>query len=60
MDKRSSKTRLFFDGKYHYYYLYNKDYPNGNGTEWRQATSQDLVHWKDEGVAIPKYTTKKW
>ncbi|MFP3125900.1 glycoside hydrolase family 32 protein [Ectobacillus funiculus] len=49
---------VFFDGKYHYYYLYNKDYPNGNGTEWRQATSQDLVHWKDEGVAIPKYTTK--
>ncbi|MCM2534502.1 glycoside hydrolase family 32 protein [Neobacillus pocheonensis] len=49
---------VFFDGKYHYYYLYNKDYPNGNGTEWRQATSRDLVHWKDEGVAIPKYTTK--
>ncbi|WP_188802613.1 glycoside hydrolase family 32 protein [Sporolactobacillus putidus] len=49
---------LFFDGEYHFYYLYNRDYPNGNGTEWRQAISKDLVHWKDEGVAIPKYTTK--
>lgn len=49
---------FYLDGKYHFYYLYNRDYPKGNGTEWRQATSRDLVHWKDEGVAIPKYTTK--
>ncbi|RYL97862.1 glycoside hydrolase family 32 protein [Sporolactobacillus sp. THM7-7] len=47
---------VYIDGKYHYYYLYNRDYPNGSGTEWRHATSKDLVHWKDEGVAIPKYT----
>ncbi|WP_370645950.1 glycoside hydrolase family 32 protein [Sporolactobacillus sp. STSJ-5] len=49
---------LYFNGKYHYYYLYNRDYPKGNGTEWRLATSKDLVHWKDDGVAIPKYTNK--
>ncbi|WP_100489681.1 glycoside hydrolase family 32 protein [Sporolactobacillus pectinivorans] len=49
---------VFFDGAYHFYYLYNRDYQKGNGTEWRQATSKDLVHWKDEGVAIPKYTNK--
>ncbi len=49
---------VYFKGKYHYYYLYNKDYPNGNGTEWRHATSTDLVHWQDQGVAIPKYTNK--
>nr|WP_238590928.1 glycoside hydrolase family 32 protein [Paenibacillus beijingensis] len=48
---------IYLDGKYHYYYLYNKDYPDGNGTEWRHATSSDLIHWTDEGVAIPKYTT---
>lgn len=47
---------FFLDGLWHYYYLYNADYPNGNGTEWFHLTSPDLVSWKDEGVAIPKYT----
>lgn len=50
------KKPIYFDGKYHYFYLYNRDYPKGNGTEWRHAVSDDLVHWTDEGVAIPKYT----
>ncbi len=56
--KNDPQRPIFFDGEYHYYYLYNRDYPNGNGTEWRHAISEDLVHWKDEGVAIPKYTNK--
>lgn len=54
--KNDPQRPIFFDGKYHYYYLYNGDYPKGNGTEWYHATSEDLVHWSDEGVAIPKYT----
>ena len=59
--RTNGKTTLkspFFRGKYHYYYLYNRDYPNGNGTEWRHAVSEDLVHWTDEGTAIPKYTNE--
>lgn len=56
--KNDPQAPIFFDGKYHYYYLYNRDYPNGNGTEWREATSSDLVHWEDQGVAIPKYTNE--
>lgn len=56
--KNDPQRPIFFDGEYHYYYLYNRDYPSGNGTEWRQATSDDLVHWKDEGVAVPKYTNR--
>ncbi|WP_315900428.1 glycoside hydrolase family 32 protein [Neobacillus bataviensis] len=56
--KNDPQRPIYFDGKYHYYYLYNRDYPNGNGTEWRHATSKDLVHWKDEEVAIPKFTNK--
>ncbi|MCS0824851.1 glycoside hydrolase family 32 protein [Cytobacillus firmus] len=56
--KNDPQKPIYFEGKYHYYYLYNRDYPNGNGTEWRHATTTDLVHWKDEGVAIPKYTNK--
>lgn len=47
---------FFLDGVWHYYYLYNADHPNGNGTAWYHATSPDLIHWTDEGVAIEKYT----
>lgn len=47
---------FLLDGVWHFYYLYNADYPDGNGTAWYHATSTDLVHWKDEGVAIEKYT----
>nr|WP_245742341.1 glycoside hydrolase family 32 protein [Fontibacillus panacisegetis] len=54
--KNDPQRPVYLDGVYHYYYLYNRDYPTGNGTEWRHATSTDLVHWKDEGIAIPKYT----
>ena len=46
---------FWLDGLWHYYYLYNSGYPEGNGTEWYHLTSTDLVHWKDEGVAIEKY-----
>lgn len=49
--------RPFFpNGRWHYYYyLYNADYPDGNGTEWFHLTSTDLVHWTDEGIAIHKF-----
>jgi levanbiose-producing levanase len=46
---------FFLDGLWHFYYLYNADYPDGNGTAWYHATSPDLVHWSDQGVAIDKY-----
>jgi levanbiose-producing levanase len=47
---------FFLDGLWHYYYLYNADHPEGNGTAWYHATSPDLIHWTDRGVAIEKYT----
>ncbi len=46
---------LLIDGVWHYYYLYNADYPKGNGSEWYHSTSVDLIHWQDHGVAIDKY-----
>lgn len=56
--KNDPQRPIYLDGKYHYYYLYNRDYPTGNGTEWRHAASSDLIHWEDQGVAIPKYTNR--
>jgi levanase len=56
--KNDPQRPIYFDGEYHYYYLYNRDYPKGNGTEWRHAVTTDLVNWKDKGVAIPKYTNR--
>ncbi|WP_077488828.1 glycoside hydrolase family 32 protein [Sinomonas mesophila] len=46
---------LLVDGVWQAYYLYNADHPHGNGTSWRRMSSTDLVHWKDEGVAIEKF-----
>ncbi|MFZ1250797.1 MAG: glycoside hydrolase family 32 protein [Candidatus Microsaccharimonas sp.] len=46
---------LYLNGLWHFYFLYNKDYPGGNGTEWCHVTSTDLVNWKHEGIAIQKY-----
>ncbi|WP_456284345.1 GH32 C-terminal domain-containing protein [Microbacterium sp. JZ101] len=46
---------VFVDGRWHLYYLYNADHPHGNGTAWYHVSSTDLVHWRDEGVAIEKY-----
>jgi levanbiose-producing levanase len=46
---------VFVDGEWRLYYLYNADYPDGNGTEWHLATSTDMVTWKNQGVAIEKY-----
>lgn len=46
---------LLIGGLWHAFYLYNPDYPRGEGTSWRHMTSTDLVHWKDEGTAIEKF-----
>ena len=46
---------LLRDGQWHLYYLYNADFPHGNGTAWARAVSADMVTWRPAGVAIPKY-----
>ena len=46
---------VFRDGQWHLYYLYNADFPHGNGTAWARAVSADMVTWRPTGVAIPKY-----
>ena len=56
--KNDPQRPVWIDGEYHYYYLYNADYPTGPvGTAWRLATTTDLVSFTDRGVAVPKDTT---
>ncbi|MGW3122502.1 glycoside hydrolase family 32 protein [Streptomyces sp. NPDC001107] len=56
--KNDPQRPVWIDGEYHYYYLYNADYPTGPaGTAWRLATTSDLVTFTDRGVAVPKDTT---
>ncbi|MFI6231169.1 glycoside hydrolase family 32 protein [Micromonospora echinospora] len=54
--KNDPQRPILLDGRYHYYYLYNADYPRATGTAWRLATTTDSVTFHDEGVAIPKHT----
>ncbi|OAG73507.1 levanase [Gluconobacter japonicus] len=46
---------IYVDGVWHLWFLWNGDYPTGNGTAWRHLTSPDLLNWTDQGVSIPKY-----
>ena len=48
---------IWSNGVWNLWLLWNGDYPTGGGTAWRRYTSSDLVHWSDQGVSIPKYTT---
>lgn len=54
--KNDPQRPIWFDGAFHYYYLYNADYPREVGTAWRHATTKDNVTFTDQGVAIPKKT----
>lgn len=58
--KNDPQRPLWLDGQFHYYYLYNADYPERIGTAWRHATSTDLVRWADQGVAAPKGTNANY
>lgn len=43
---------VYLDGTWHLFYQYN---PQGNGwgnMSWGHATSTDLVHWKEQSVAL--------
>lgn len=46
---------IYANGEWHLWFLWNGDFPTGNGTEWRHLTSPDLLNWTDQGVSIPKY-----
>ncbi|WP_224448542.1 glycoside hydrolase family 32 protein [Haloprofundus salilacus] len=43
---------VHYDGRYHLFYQYNPAGPFHGTIHWGHATSEDLVHWRDEPVAL--------
>ncbi|WP_224333697.1 glycoside hydrolase family 32 protein [Haloprofundus halobius] len=43
---------VHYDGRYHLFYQYNPAGPFHGSIHWGHATSEDLVHWRDESVAL--------
>ena len=42
----------YIDGRYHVFFQYNPDAPVHAGIKWGHASSADLVHWRQEPVAL--------
>src|ERR687890_403195 len=42
----------FVDGRYHLFFQYNPDAPFHRGIKWGHVSSTDLVHWRQEPIAL--------
>jgi beta-fructofuranosidase len=40
------------DGRYHVFFQYNPDAPVHHGIKWGHVSSADLVHWREDGIAL--------
>ncbi|PEN07961.1 glycoside hydrolase [Longimonas halophila] len=45
---------VYHEGTYHLFHQYNPEGIQWGHMSWYHATSEDLVHWEHEGVAIPE------
>lgn len=42
----------YVDGRYHVFFQYNPDAPIHSGIKWGHMSSTDLVHWRQEPIAL--------
>ena len=49
---------IYHDGVYHMFYQYNPYGTTAGNGSWGHATSTDLVHWKQQPLAIPTDATE--
>lgn len=42
----------YFEGRYHLFYQYNPNAAKWGDIHWGHASSADLLHWRDEGMAL--------
>jgi fructan beta-fructosidase len=45
---------VYYEGTYHLFHQYNPEGNTWGHMSWNHATSEDLVHWQHQGVAIPE------
>ncbi len=45
---------VYVDGTYHLFYQYNPQGNDWGNMSWGHATSTDLVHWKEQAVALTR------
>src|SRR3954463_2024272 len=43
---------IFFHGRYHMFHQYNPEGATWGNMNWAHATSLDLIHWKNEPIAM--------
>ncbi|MCQ2010423.1 GH32 C-terminal domain-containing protein [Sporolactobacillus sp. STSJ-5] len=49
-----------YNGVYHMFYQYNPEGNEWGNMSWGHAISKDLVHWKEQKVAIPEDDNDAW
>ncbi|TCV93345.1 levanbiose-producing levanase [Luteibacter rhizovicinus] len=50
---------IWHDGVYHLFYQYNPSASHWGNMSWGHATSSDLVHWKEQPVAMANNTREE-
>ena len=49
---------LFHDGRYHLFFQHNPAAAVWGSIHWGHASSPDLVHWTDHGIALTNTSSR--